>query len=116
MFIFPLDEDDVIHPFSPPVCEVEEAININNEYFEDPVEFAPTTFLLVHKEMVNFIHTEELMKEPLEVVDEHIDTFIHIGRHRCDMSCFIFYEDPVYDIEVHSQINDIRMFLEDVFL
>jgi hypothetical protein len=57
------------------------------------------TFLPAHKEMVNFIHTNDLMKDPLEVVDEHINTFIHIGRCIWDMNCFIFYGDPIYNIE-----------------
>jgi hypothetical protein len=110
MSIISLDEDDVVHPFSFPVHEVEEETNLNNEYFEDPVESAPTTFLHAHKEMVNFIHTDDLMKDPLEMVDDHIDTFICIGRHRWDMSCFIFYGDPIYDIEGHSQIKDTSIF------
>jgi len=53
-----------------------------------------------NKEVVNFNHTYGLIKEPLVFVDENIDTFIHIGKHIWSyMGCFIFYGDPIYDIE-----------------
>jgi hypothetical protein len=68
----------------------------------------PSLVLPAHedKEMVNFSHTDGLMKEPLDVVDEHIDTFIHIGRCRWDMGCFIFDGDPIYDIEGTFQVKN----------
>jgi len=56
------------------------------------------------------------MKQPLDIVDDDINDFIRIGKHRWDMICYIFYGDPVYDIEGHSQIKDISIFLEDLFL
>jgi hypothetical protein len=102
MSIILLDEDDIIQPLYPLLCEVEEENNLNNEDFEDPVEATPTTLLPAHKEMVIFIHTDDLMKDHLEVVDEHIENFIRIGRHRWDMSCFIFYGYLIYDIEGHD--------------
>jgi hypothetical protein len=39
------------------------------------------------------------MKEPFDMVDENIDIFIHIGRHRWDFVRLIFDRDPIYDIE-----------------
>jgi len=56
------------------------------------------------------------MKEPLDVVDEHIDTFIRIGRHRWDMGCLIFDGDPICDIEGTFKINNAEIFpSEDCF-
>jgi hypothetical protein len=62
--------------------------------------------LLLHtedKEMIIFNHVDGLMKEPLDMVDEHIDTFIQTGRRRWDFGCLIFYRDPIYDIEGSPQ-------------
>jgi hypothetical protein len=50
-----------------------------------------------NKEMVIFV--DGLVKEPLHMVDEHIDTFIQTGRRRWDFGCLIFDRDPIYDIE-----------------
>jgi hypothetical protein len=107
-----LDEDKVVQPCSPPTHDVEETTNLDDEEFEDLVEIALPSVLPTHKdkEMVIFSHTDGLMKEPFKVVDEHIDTFIRIGRRRWDMSCFIFYGYLFYDIEGHSQIKDTSIF------
>jgi hypothetical protein len=43
------------------------------------------------------------MKEPLYMVDDHIDTFIQTGRHKWDFGCLFFYRDPIYDIEGNPQ-------------
>jgi hypothetical protein len=61
-----LDEVEVVHPYSPPVHEVEEENGLNDEEFEDPVEATPTSILPSHedKEMVIFNHTDGIMKEP----------------------------------------------------
>jgi hypothetical protein len=95
----------------PPVHEVEEANSLNDEEFEDLVEATPTSVLLAHedKEMVIFSHIYGLMKEPLDMVDEHIDTFIQTGRHRWDFGHFIFYRDPIYDIEGSSQAKGVEL-------
>jgi hypothetical protein len=42
----------------------------------------------------------------LDVVDQHIDDFIHVGRRRWDVSCFIFYRDPIYDIESNTRARE----------
>jgi hypothetical protein len=49
------------------------------------------------------------MKEPLDMVDEHIDTFIQTGRRRWDVGHFIFYRDPIYDIEGGSRAKGIEL-------
>ena len=96
----PLDEGEVVQPCLPPAHEVEEVISLNDEEFEDQVEDSLAFVLPAHedKAMVNFSHIDGVMKENLDAVDEHIDTFICIGRRIWDMSCFIFYVDLVYDI------------------
>jgi hypothetical protein len=43
------------------------------------------------------------MKEPLDMVDEHIDTFIQTGRHKWDLVHLIFDRDFIYDIEGSPQ-------------
>jgi hypothetical protein len=48
------------------------------------------------KEMVILSHAYGLMKEPLDMVDEHINTFIHTGRRRWYFGLLIFYIDPIY--------------------
>jgi hypothetical protein len=99
-----LDEVEVVQPCSPPVHEVEEATSLSDEEFEDPVEATPTSTLPAHedKEMIIFSHVDGLMKEPLDMVDEHIDTFIQTGD-RWDFGHLIFYRDPIYDIEGSPQ-------------
>jgi hypothetical protein len=86
-------------------------ISLDGEEFEDPVEIAMASILPAHKdkEMVIFNHTDGLMKEPLDMVDNHIDTFIQTGTHRWDFGCLIFYRDPIYDIEVNPQEKDFEL-------
>ena len=49
------------------------------------------------------------MKETLYIVYKNIDTFIHIGRHTSDFGCFIFYRDPIYEIEASSQPKGVEL-------
>jgi hypothetical protein len=105
--LIPLDEGKVVQPCLPP--NVEEAISLDDEEFEGPVEdvhaYAPPT--PKDKEMVIFSHTDGLMKVPFYIVDEPIDTFIHIGRHGWDLSCPKFDRDPIYDIEGSSPVEGV---------
>jgi hypothetical protein len=55
------------------------------------------------------------MKEPFDMVDEHIDTFIQTGRRGWELGCFIFNGDPIYDIEGTSQIKDIESISSEYF-
>jgi hypothetical protein len=48
------------------------------------------------------------MKEPLDMVDGHIDTFIQTGRCRWDFGHFIFYRDPIYNIEGSSHAKRVE--------
>ena len=55
------------------------------------------------KEMIIFDHADDLMIETLDMVDEHIDTFIQTSRRRWDFGHLIFYRYPIYDIEGSPQ-------------
>jgi hypothetical protein len=71
------------------------------EEFEDTVEDIHVSTPPAHKdeEMVIFSHTNSLMKEPFDMVDEHIDIFIQTSKRKWDFGCLIFDRDPIYDIE-----------------
>jgi hypothetical protein len=51
--------------------------------------------------------TNNFMEDPSDMVDHHIDDFIYIGRCRWDVSCFIFYGDPIYDMEGSFQMKNV---------
>jgi hypothetical protein len=51
----------------------------------------------------------EIMEQPPNIVDNHIDDFIHVGGHRWDFGRFIFYRDPIYDIEGSSQAKEVEL-------
>jgi hypothetical protein len=69
------DVFEVVEPFSPHVHEVQEATSISDEC-EELVEHTHASTPPTHedKEMITF--ADGLVKEPLHMVDEHIDTFI----------------------------------------
>jgi hypothetical protein len=46
------------------------------------------------------------MEDLSDMVGQHIDDFIHVGRHGWDMGCFVFYGDPIYDNEDNFQIRN----------
>jgi hypothetical protein len=54
------------------------------------------------EEVINSYDADELMEQPLDLVDDHIDMFIQTGRHRWDFGRLIFDRDPIYDIEGSS--------------
>jgi hypothetical protein len=105
--LIPLDEGEVVQPCLPP--NVEEAISLDDEEFEGPVEDVHASAPPAHKDenMVIFSHTDGLMKVPFDMVDEPIDTFIQTGRRRWDLSCLKFDRDPIYDIEGSSQAEGV---------
>jgi hypothetical protein len=66
------------------------------------------------KEKIIFGHANRLMKEPLYMVDEHIDNFIRTSRCRWDFGHLIFYRDPIYDVEGSPQEKGFDFsYLED---
>jgi len=77
MSIIPLGEGEVSMPCLPPTHAYEEMISLND--------------------------SNSLMEEPSDVVDQHIYYFIHFGRLRWDVVCFVLDKDPIYDIEGSSQ-------------
>jgi hypothetical protein len=50
--------------------------------------------------------SEGSLKDPSDTVDQHIDTFIQIGKRGWDMSLFTFDEDPTYDVDGKPQTKD----------
>jgi hypothetical protein len=111
LYFLLLDEGEIVQPFFPLVHEVEEAIGLNDEEFEDIVETTLVSILLAHKdkEMVISVHIDGIMNENLDMVDEHIDTFIQTGRRTWDFGHFIFYRNPIYDIEGISQEKGVEL-------
>jgi hypothetical protein len=96
LYLILLDECEVVQPCLPP--NVEEVINLDDEgLVEEFHSSAPP----VNKDenMVIFSHTDGLMKVPIDMVDEPIDTFIQTSRHRWDLSYLKFDRDFIYDIE-----------------
>jgi hypothetical protein len=51
--------------------------------------------------MVTFV--DGIVRKPLHMVDENIDSFIQTGRHRWDFGHLIFNRDPIYDIKGSPQ-------------
>jgi len=43
----------------------------------------------------SFNDTNYLVENPSNMVDQHIDYFIHVGRRRWDVVCFTFDKDPI---------------------
>jgi hypothetical protein len=104
--LIPFDEGKVIQPCLP--HNVKEAISLDDEEFEGPVEDIHASTPVAHKDekMVNFIHIDGLMKVSFDMVDEPLDTFMQTGRHKWDLTCLKFDRDPIYDIKGTSMIND----------
>jgi hypothetical protein len=50
--------------------------------------------------------SEGALEEPSDTVDQHIDTFIQIGKCGWDMGLFTFDGDPTYDVEGNPQTKD----------
>jgi hypothetical protein len=61
------------------------------------------------EEVINSDDAVEFMEKPPDIVDDHIDDFIHIGRCGWDLGHVIFYKDPIYDIEGISPINNCEL-------
>jgi hypothetical protein len=61
------------------------------------------------EEMINISDMDDLVEDPSDMVDQHIDDFIHVGRRRWGVGCIIFYGDPIYDIEGSSQEKEFEL-------
>jgi len=59
-------------------------ISLDDGEFEYPIEEIHASTPIAHedKEMVIFSHTDSLIKEPFNMVDDHIDIFLQTGRSR----------------------------------
>jgi hypothetical protein len=88
-----------------------------NETLSSIVPFEEDEVIQSCEEVISFYDANEIMEQPLDTVDHHIDDFIQIGRCRWDLGCFTFYGDSIYDIEGTSRIKDTkRVSSEDFFL
>jgi len=80
-------------------------------YHEDPdklsyVEHLDETLVsILHLEEDEVVKPYEEVISPNDIIDQHIDYFIRVGRHRWDMACIIFDKDPIYDIAGSSRMN-----------
>jgi hypothetical protein len=101
--LIPFDEGKLFQPCSPLAHDVEESIHLDDDEFQDPVEDVHASTPPAHKEKEMIIYVDGLVKETLDIVDEHINTFIQTSRRRWDLGCPIFYRDPIYDIEDSPQ-------------
>jgi hypothetical protein len=52
-------------------------------------------------------------EEASDAVNQHIDTFIQIGKRGWDMSLFTFDGDPTYDVEGSPQTKDWSPYIYD---
>jgi hypothetical protein len=86
-----------------------------NETLSSIVPFEEDEFIQLCEEVINFYDVDEIMEQPPDTVDDHIDDFIQIGRCKWDLGCFIFYGDPIYDIEGTSQIKDTKSISSEYF-
>jgi hypothetical protein len=55
------------------------------------------------KKIIGFNDTNDLVEDPSEVVDQHVDDFIHVRRHIWEVVCFNFDKYPIYDVEGSSK-------------
>jgi len=72
---------------------------------EDVNAFTPPT----HEDKEMFTFVDALVREPLHMVDEHIDTFIQTGISKWDFGRLIFDRVPIYDIEGSPQENGFEL-------
>lgn len=80
-------------------------------YVEDLVEATQAFVLPAHEDekMVGCSHTDRFMKEPLDVVGEHIDYFICVERRKWDVGYSNFNRDPIYDIEGGFRVDNDKL-------
>ena len=90
------DQDEHIQDVIPPTHKEEKTMSYDP--FEDIDE--------------NLFH-DPRSEEASDVVDQHIDSFIQIGKRGWDMSLFTFDEDPTYDVEGSPQRKDWSPYIYD---
>jgi hypothetical protein len=66
--------------------------------------------------LFNNIGSEGALEEPLDTDDNHIDTFIQIGKCGWDMPLFTFDGDPTYDVEGIPQTKDRSLCIYDSYV
>jgi hypothetical protein len=63
--------------------------------------------------VISLNDTYVFVEDLSDMVDHRIDDFIYIGRRRWDLSCFIFYGDPIYDMESSFRMKNDDMLLSN---
>jgi hypothetical protein len=65
-----------------------------------------------HENKVMVVFVDGLVKEPLHTVDEHIDTFIQIGRCKWDFVISFLIETPFMTLRVPLKKRGLRCHLQ----
>jgi hypothetical protein len=115
--IFQEDHDEAYH-----VEDSEEAFNEDEVLsLNDPNEDIQAIIPPTHQEkntmsydpfkdlddgLFHDLGSEGALEEPLDTVDQCIDTFLRIGKRGCDMGLFTFDGDPTYNVEGSLQTKD----------
>jgi hypothetical protein len=82
------------------------------QHAENPDETSVSILFLDENEDEEVISPKDVddsMGKFSDMVDQHLDDFIQVGRRRWDVSCFIFYRDPIYDIEGGSHAKEVEL-------
>jgi hypothetical protein len=108
-----ISRDDVLDTL--PFDEVIQAIDAPAQQEVNRVSYFP--FQDFDYALFYDLESEELLKEPLDVLNtscydkindiiDNIDEFIHVGRHKWDV--IGSDEDPIYDIEGHFHLFPLQ--------
>jgi hypothetical protein len=80
-----------------------------NETLLSAFPFEENEVLQSCEEVISSYDADEFVEQPSDIVDDHIDDFIQVGRRRWDVGCFIIDRDPIYDIEGSSQAEGVEV-------
>jgi hypothetical protein len=68
------------------------------------------------EEVINPSDVGKFMEHPSNTIENYINNFICVHKQGCDIVCFSFDGDPIYEIEGNFQIKNAEIFpLEDLF-
>jgi hypothetical protein len=83
-----------------------------NETLLSTFPFEESKVLESCEEVINSYDADELVEQPLDIVDDHIDDFIQFGRRRWDVVFFIINREPIYDVKGISQAEGLKCHLQ----
>jgi hypothetical protein len=61
------------------------------------------------EELITSYDVDEFVEQPSDIVENHIDDFIQVGRRGWDVVCFIIDKYPIYYVEGISQEEGVGM-------